>query len=181
MSRIGKQPVKLSEKATVIIDSKNVTVSGPKGELTYAVSPLINVEHNEDGIVFTMVKESREAKAQWGLWRSIVANAATGVTEGFEKSLELVGVGYRVQKKGTALELAVGYSHKIDVEAPEGITFDIDEGKIKVSGIDRQLVGQVAANIRSVRPPEPYKGKGIRYAGEVIHLKPGKAAKVEGA
>lgn len=180
MSRIGKQPIKIPDNVEVTVKDTTVTTKGSKGELSYTVSPLVEVKVDDGFIVLTISEESRIAKAQWGLWRSILANSVVGVSEGFEKSLELVGVGYRVQKKGTGLELSVGYSHKLDVEAPEGITLDVEEGVIKVRGINLQIVGQVAANIRALRSPEPYKGKGIRYQGEVVHLKPGKAAKIGG-
>ncbi|PIZ44405.1 50S ribosomal protein L6 [candidate division WWE3 bacterium CG_4_10_14_0_2_um_filter_41_14] len=181
MSRIGKQPIQIPANVTATVHDSLITVTGAKGELSYNVSPLVSVRVEDGAIIFTIDKDSREARAQWGLWRSLVANAVVGVSEGFEKTLELVGVGYRVQKKGTDLELALGYSHKLEVEAPEGIQLDVEDAAIKIRGIDLQLVGQVAANIRSLRKPEPYKGKGIRYQGEVVRLKPGKAAKVGGA
>ncbi|NTV30616.1 50S ribosomal protein L6 [candidate division WWE3 bacterium] len=179
MSRIGKKPIELNG-ATIETQGHVVNVKGAKGELTLDIPDHITIEIKEGKLIVTPVSEGREARAQWGLWRSLLANAVHGVTTGFTRELELVGVGYRVQKKGEGLELAVGYSHKVDFLPPAGVELNIENGLIKVTGIDKQKVGQTAANIRRVRPPEPYQGKGIRYAGEQITLKPGKAAKASG-
>ena len=177
MSKIGKLPIQIPSNVTITIDGKNVAVKGALGELSYVLPESIELEQRENELVVVPKDESRQTKAFWGLWRSLLANAVEGVSKGFEKRLELVGVGYRVQKKGTGLELEVGFSHKVNYEPRDGVTLDIEKGTIIVKGIDKQKVGQVAAEIRAVRPPEPYKGKGIRYVGEVVKLKPGKTAK----
>lgn len=179
MSRIGKKPIELNG-ATTNRQGDVLVVKGPKGELSLEVPSEIKIEEQEGKLIVAPLSLERESRAMWGLWRSLIANAVEGVTKGFVKELELVGVGYRVQKKGEGLELAVGYSHKVDFLPPHGIQLNIENGLIKVTGIDKQLVGQTAANIRRVRPPEPYQGKGIRYAGEHVTLKPGKAAKAGG-
>ena len=179
MSRIGKNPIPVPEKVEVKIDGRTIEVKGPKGTLSRTVSPVTSLSRDEDGaIVVTRANDEREARAMHGLTRSLIENMVIGVTEGYEKKMEIFGVGYRVLQKGKNLEFSLGYSHPIVVEAPEGITFTTDGAtKFAVSGIDKQLVGQVAANIRRLRKTDPYKGKGIRYEGEHIRRTVGKAGK----
>ena len=180
MSRIGRMPVPVPAGVDVTIDGRNIRVKGPKGELTHTVAEPISVERGDDGaLVVTRPDDERESRSLHGLTRTLIANMVTGVTEGYEKKLEIVGVGYRVLSKGpTQLEFQLGYSHPIIFDAPEGITFTVDgPTRLGVQGIDKQLVGEVAANIRKLRKPEPYKGKGVRYAGEVVRRKVGKAGK----
>jgi large subunit ribosomal protein L6 len=180
MSRIGKLPVPVPSGVEVNLDDRLVTVKGPKGTLNHTVAEPIQVAKGEDGSVeVTRPNDERESRSLHGLTRTLIANMVTGVTEGYEKKLEIVGVGYRVLSKGpTQLEFQLGYSHPITFNAPDGITFTVDgPTKLGVQGIDKQLVGEVAANIRKLRKPEPYKGKGIRYAGEVVRRKVGKAGK----
>ncbi|MCC5948892.1 MAG: 50S ribosomal protein L6 [Nitriliruptoraceae bacterium] len=177
MSRIGKLPVPVPENVTVELDGLTVSVKGPKGELTRTMPEGVTLGRDDDGAVtVTRVDDSRAARSRHGLVRTLIHNMVTGVTDGYSKSLELVGVGYRAAAKGSDVELQVGFSHPVLIEAPEGIAFQVEQTKITVSGIDKVLVGQVAANIRKVRPPEPYKGKGIKYEGEIIRRKAGKAA-----
>lgn len=178
MSRIGKLPIPVPAGVEVDLDGLTVRVAGPKGELVRTMPEGVTLARDDDGaVVVAPADDSRDARSRWGLVRSLIANMVTGVTEGYAKSLELVGVGYRAAPKGSDLELQVGYSHPVVIKAPEGITFAVPQPtRIEVSGIDKVLVGQVAANIRKVRPPEPYKGKGIKYSGEVIRRKAGKAA-----
>lgn len=174
MSRIGKNPIAIPQGVEVKIDDHIVTVKGPKGTLSQEFLKDVNIEMNDNNIVVTLVNE--KAGNIHGLTRTLIANMVTGVTEGYEKALEINGVGYRAQKQGDKLVLTLGYSHPVEVEAPEGITIDVpSQNSIIVKGIDKQLVGQVAANIREYRLPEPYKGKGIKYAGEHIRRKEGKA------
>jgi large subunit ribosomal protein L6 len=180
MSRIGKLPVPVPSGVEVNLDDRLVTVKGPKGTLSHTVAAPIQVAKGEDGSVeVTRPNDERESRSLHGLTRTLIANMVTGVTEGYEKKLEIVGVGYRVLSKGpTQLEFQLGYSHPITFNAPDGITFTVDgPTKLGVQGIDKQLVGEVAANIRKLRKPEPYKGKGVRYAGEQIRRKVGKAGK----
>lgn len=177
MSRIGKNPVPVPTGVEAVVDGLNVRVSGPKGglEATMPVGVVIRPEEGE--IVVERTGDSPRERSRHGLVRSLIANMVTGVTEGYTITLDMVGVGYRAALKGRDIELQVGFSHAVNIVAPEGITFEVPgPTKIVVSGIDKQLVGQVAANIRRVRPPEPYKGKGIRYEGEVVRRKAGKAA-----
>jgi len=178
MSRIGRLPIEVPAGVTVTINGQQVAVNGPKGSLDIDVAEPIKVTL-EDGVVsVTRPDDERASRALHGLTRTLVANMVMGVTTGFEKTLELVGTGYRVTAKGTDLEFALGYSHPIVVKAPDGISFAVESPiKFKVSGIDKQKVGEVAANIRKLRKPEPYKGKGVRYEGEVIRRKAGKAGK----
>lgn len=178
MSRIGKMPIDLPSGVEVKIDGSSVTVKGAKGELSRTFTERVGFI-NEDGVVtLTRDGDSPQAKALHGLSRALLNNMVQGVSEGFSKELEIQGVGYRAALKGSDVELQVGFSHSVNVEAPEGITFDVPEPtKIIVSGIDKEMVGQVAADIRKVRPPEPYKGKGIRYLGEHVRRKAGKAGK----
>lgn len=178
MSRIGKLPVPVPDGVEVTLDGLTVTVKGPKGELSQTMPEGVTLSTDDDGaVVITPAGDERVHRARWGLVRTLVANMIVGVTDGYAKALELVGVGYRALAKGSDVELQVGYSHPVVIEAPEGITFNVPQPtRIEVSGIDKVLVGQVAANIRKVRPPEPYKGKGIKYEGETIRRKAGKAA-----
>ena len=178
MSRIGKMPITVPAGVTVTIDGSTVTAKGPKGELSRTFRPIINIEQEGDVINVTRPDDSREAKAQHGLVRTLIANMVEGVSNGFSKKLQLVGVGYRAALKGKDLELQLGYSHPVSVACPEGITFECPQPtEIIVSGPSKEQVGQVAADIRKWRKPEPYKGKGIRYEGEYIRRKLGKAAK----
>ena len=178
MSRIGKIPVAVPAGVTCTIDGTHVHVKGPKGELDRHFSELVTIAQEGEEIVVAPVDESREANAQHGLTRTLVHNMVVGVSEGFEKKLQLIGVGYRATLKGRDLELALGYSHPVKVVAGEGISFEVpDNTHISVKGISKEKVGQVAADIRAKRPPEPYKGKGIRYEGEHVRRKLGKAAK----
>ncbi|MET0697880.1 MAG: 50S ribosomal protein L6 [Acidimicrobiia bacterium] len=178
MSRIGKMPVDMPSGVDVKVDGSQVTVKGSKGELSRQFNDRVSFSV-EDGVI-TVVREddTRESRALHGLSRALLANMVHGVSEGFTKVLEIQGVGYRASLKGSDIELLVGFSHSVDVKAPKGITFEVPEPtRIVVSGIDKEQVGQVAADIRKVRPPEPYKGKGIRYAGEYVRRKAGKAGK----
>lgn len=178
MSRIGRLPIAIPAGVEVKIAGSAVNVKGPKGELSLDVASPIEVAIEDGQIQVSRPDEERESRSLHGLTRTLVANLVTGVTEGYSKKLEIVGTGYRVQSKGDALEFALGFSHPITFEAPAGISFQVEgNNKISVIGIDKQLVGEVAANIRKLRKPEPYKGKGIRYAGEVIRRKAGKAGK----
>ena len=179
MSRIGRAPVKVPSKVTVSVD-KDIIVKGPKGELSMPVSNQVGIDINtsDNIITFKALNNSPQAKKLHGTYRASVANMIKGVTDGFERKLELQGVGYRSQVQGRSLILNVGYSHQVTIAAPEGITLAVEGNtNVSVSGIDKQVVGQVAANIRAVRPPEPYKGKGIRYQGEYVRKKAGKAGK----
>jgi large subunit ribosomal protein L6 len=178
MSRIGKLPVPVPDGVEVALEGLTVTVKGPKGELIRTMPEGVTLSRDdEDAVVVTRNGESRLERSRHGLVRTLIANMIEGVTAGYSKSLELVGVGYRAAAKGSDVELQVGYSHPVLIEAPEGIAFEVPQPtRITVSGIDKVLVGQVAANIRKVRPPEPYKGKGIKYEGELIRRKAGKAA-----
>ena len=179
MSRIGRLPVTVPSGVDVTIDGQAVTVKGPKGTLALTVREPISVSRGEEGALeVTRPDDERESRSLHGLTRSLIANMVQGVTDGFEKKLEIYGTGYRVQNRGGNLEFALGYSHPITVEAPEGITFTVEgPTKFAVQGIDKQLVGETAANIRKLRKPDPYKGKGVRYAGEHIRRKVGKAGK----
>ncbi|MBY9074766.1 50S ribosomal protein L6 [Nocardioides sp. WL0053] len=180
MSRIGKLPITVPSGVDVAVEERTVTVKGPKGSLSHTVAAPITVARGEDGALeVTRPNDERLSKSLHGLTRTLIANMVTGVTTGYEKKLEIVGVGYRVLSKGpTQLEFQLGYSHPITFNAPEGITFTVDgPTRLGVQGIDKQLVGEVAANIRKLRKPEPYKGKGVRYAGEQIRRKVGKAGK----
>jgi large subunit ribosomal protein L6 len=183
MSRIGRLPVTVPSGVDVSIDGQAVTVKGPKGQLSLTVPEPISVDRSEDGAVeVKRPNDEREARSLHGLTRSLINNMVVGVTDGYEKKLEIVGVGYRVISKGpTELEFALGFSHPVKVSAPEGITFNVEAPtRFSVIGIDKQQVGEVAANIRKIRKPEPYKGKGVRYAGERIRRKAGKAGKIGG-
>jgi large subunit ribosomal protein L6 len=177
MSRIGRKPISIPEAVTVEVAPGRVAVKGPKGELAQSLSSEMAIEQDDGAIVVKRPTDRGEHRALHGLTRSLIANMVEGVTEGFEKRLEIQGVGYRAQLKGRKLEMALGYSHPVSVEPPEGIEFEVPQPtEIIVRGIDKQLVGQVAADIRKRRPPEPYKGKGIRYRGEHVMRKVGKRA-----
>lgn len=179
MSRIGKLPITVPSGVDVAIDDALVTVKGPKGTLSHSIRRPITIEQNDGTLEVRRPDDERESRSLHGLTRTLINNMVVGVTEGYEKKLEIHGVGYRVLSKGpTQLEFQLGYSHPIIVDAPEGITFNVDgPTRLGVVGIDKQLVGEVAANIRKLRKPEPYKGKGVRYAGEHIRRKVGKAGK----
>jgi large subunit ribosomal protein L6 len=178
MSRIGRLPVVIPSGVDVTIDGRNVVVKGPKGELSMVVAAPIEVRQ-EDGVIHvSRPSDEGEIRALHGLSRSLIANMVTGVTDGYRKTMEIVGVGYRVQAKGQDLEFALGFSHPVPVAAPAGITFRVETPtRFVVEGIDKQQVGEVAANIRKLRKPDPYKGKGVRYQGEQVRRKVGKAGK----
>ena len=179
MSRIGKQPVPVPAGIDVVINGQNVSVKGPKGTLELDVAAPIEVSRAEDGaIVVTRPNDDRRNRALHGLSRTLIANLITGVSEGYVRKMEIFGVGYRVALKGSDLEFALGYSHPVLIKAPEGITFAVETPtKFSVSGIDKQKVGQISANIRRLRRPDPYKGKGVRYEGEQVRRKVGKTGK----
>jgi large subunit ribosomal protein L6 len=179
MSRIGKMPIPVPAGVDVTITGQHVAVRGPKGELSHTLPELISIERAEDGTLLVgRADDGRQSKSLHGLTRTLVANMVTGVTTGYEKGLEIVGTGYRVAAKGTSLEFALGFSHPVTVDPPDGITFEVQSPtKLVVRGIDKQQVGEVAANIRKIRKPEPYKGKGVRYAGENVRRKVGKTGK----
>lgn len=174
MSRIGKQPIPVPAGVTFSVNGRDVTIKGPKGELSHRLHHTMAVSQEGDALVCTVAKTSKESSALWGTTRALLSAMVTGVTAGFTKKLEMQGVGYRAALKGKNLELSVGFSHTVPVEAPEGISFKVEKELITVEGANKYLVGQVAANIRAVRPPEPYKGKGIRYQGEKVRRKVGK-------
>jgi large subunit ribosomal protein L6 len=178
MSRIGRLPIAIPAGVEVKVDGRAVTVKGPKGELVLSVASPIEVAVEEGQILVTRPDDERESRSLHGLTRTLIANDIVGVTEGYSKGLEVVGTGYRVTAKGSAVEFALGYSHPITIDPPAGISFAVEGNtKLTVNGISKQAVGEVAANIRKLRKPEPYKGKGVRYAGEVIRRKAGKSGK----
>jgi large subunit ribosomal protein L6 len=177
MSRIGRQPIPVPAGVNIAIDPGRVMVNGPLGELTQQVPVRMTIERRDDELVVTRPTDRGEDRALHGLTRSLIANMVEGVTKGFEKRLEIQGVGYRAALRGTSLELNVGYSHPVVIDAPQGITFEVPAPtQVSVKGVDKQRVGEIAAEIRKVRPPEPYKGKGIRYEGEYVRRKVGKRA-----
>ena len=178
MSRVGKQPIALTAEVRVAVETGHITISGPRGELSRDLPPEIRIEEQDGQLLVTRPSDEPRLRALHGLSRTLVANMITGVTTGFSKTLEVQGVGYRVQKQGPRIVLQVGFSHPVEVDPPEGISFTIEgNNRINVQGNDKERVGQVAANIRFIRKPEPYKGKGIRYQGEVVRRKAGKAGK----
>jgi len=178
MSRIGKQPIEIPADVKVSIDNLNVTVTGPKGKLSRVLLDTVSVDLNDKSIIVTRVDDSIKARAAHGLSRTLISNMVIGVTKGFERALEINGVGYRAEIKGDVLNLSLGYSHPINFQLPNGITVDVDKmTKLLVKGIDKELVGQTAAKIRDFRSPEPYKGKGVKYADETILRKAGKTGK----
>lgn len=176
MSRIGKQPIEVPAGTEIKIDRNLLTAKGPRGQLSQFFAPEINVELKGNNLQIMPVKNAKNTSALWGLTRALIFNIIKGVNEGFEKKLEIQGIGYRVALQGNKLVLNIGFSHPVEIEAPSGIEFKIDKNIIIVSGADKQLVGQTAANIRNKRKPEPYKGKGIRYLGEIVRRKAGKKA-----
>jgi large subunit ribosomal protein L6 len=180
MSRVGKQPVVVPENVEINIDGSSVKVKGPKGELAWSFSPELSVEMDDGQVVVTRPTDQRHHRALHGLTRTLINNMVLGVSEGYQKVLDIIGTGYRAEMQGKNLKLELGFSHSIEVEPPQDVSFEVEErGKqIIVSGIDKQVVGQVSADIRKLRPPEPYKGKGIRYQGEWVRQKAGKAGKV---
>jgi len=179
MSRIGRQPVSIPSAVTITVSEENfVSVKGPKGELKRQFPATISLDRDEGVINVTRPNDEGKQRALHGLSRSLLNNMVVGVTDGFTKVLEVQGVGYRAQMQGSNLQLALGFSHPVIVSPPEGITFTVEGPRVSISGIDNEKVGQVAANIRKLRPPEPYKGKGIRYSGERVRRKAGKAGKV---
>ena len=175
MSRIGKKAVAIPSGVTVTIDGQTVTVKGPKGQLAWTVAEEIEVKQEGGEIQLSKRQDTQRAQAMWGLSRTLVNNMVVGVTQGYEQTLELVGVGYRAAMKGSSLSMQLGFSHDVDIKPPEGISFVVPkQTEIKISGIDKQVVGETAARIRRIRPPEPYKGKGVRYQGETVRRKEGK-------
>ncbi|WP_108248863.1 50S ribosomal protein L6 [Planctomonas deserti] len=178
MSRIGRLPIDIPAGVDITVNGSDVTVKGPKGELSLTVKEPITVEIAENQVVVTRPNDERESRSLHGLTRTLIANQVLGVTQGYSKGLEVVGTGYRVTARGTAVEFALGFSHPVVVEPPAGISFTVEgNNRMTVSGIDKQAVGEVAANIRKIRKPEPYKGKGVRYAGEIVRRKAGKSGK----
>ena len=181
MSRIGRLPIAVPSGVDVTIDGRNVTVKGPKGTLSRALHPDITVSREDASIVVTRPTEQKTHKQLHGLTRTLVNNMVVGVTDGYRKGLEITGVGYRAALSGRKLQLNLGYSHQIEIDPPEGISFELENPtRLAVVGIDKELVGQIAAKVRSTRKPEPYKGKGVKYAGEYIRRKAGKAGKIGG-
>ena len=178
MSRIGKRPIPIPQKVEIAVDGQQVTVKGPKGELSRSLPAEVEITQEDGTILVTRRNESRAARQRHGLSRTLVANMVEGVSQGFQRRLEIQGVGYRAQVQGRNLVLNVGYSHPVQIEPPDGIQLAVENNtNVVVTGINKEDVGNVAAKIRSVRPPEPYKGKGIRYAGEIVRRKAGKAGK----
>ena len=180
MSRIGRKPVEIPEGVKVLIEGRDVIVEGPKGKLSRKIRPEIKISLKDGKALVEKIKDTKAAKAFHGLERQLLANMIEGVSKGYEKDLELVGLGYRVKKEGDRkLIFSLGFSHPVEFKVPEGITVEVsDNTKVNIKGIDKALVGEIAAQIRALRPPEPYKGKGIRYRDEVVRRKPGKAGKV---
>jgi large subunit ribosomal protein L6 len=178
MSRIGKRPIPIPDKVTITLEGQKVSVKGPKGQLSLSLVPEVSIEQEDTTLLVKRRNESRLARQRHGLSRTLVANMVEGVSQGFQKRLEIQGVGYRAQIQGKNLSLSVGYSHPVVIEPPDGIQLAVENNtNVMVSGIDKEIVGNIAASIRAVRPPEPYKGKGIRYSGEVVRRKVGKAGK----
>ena len=177
MSRIGKLPIPVPSSVKVEISGQNVSVTGPKGSLQREVVPEVRLHLEEGRLIVTRPGDAPRERAMHGLTRALLANMVTGVDAGFRRTLELVGVGYRAQMQGSKLVLALGFSHPVEIDPPEGISFAVEGPRIHVDGIDKEAVGQVAANIRKLRPPEPYLGKGVRYQGEIVRRKAGKSGK----
>lgn len=181
MSRIAKRPIKITEGVKVSLEDNRVFVAGPKGELSYQLPKELSAKIEGDEILVGRNGDSKSAKSLHGLYHRLISGGIEGVSQGWKKTLELIGTGYRARMDGERIVINIGFSHPVVVTPPEGISFSLEENRINVSGIDKYLVGQIASNIRMIRPPEPYKGKGIRYLGEEVRRKPGKAAKVGGA
>jgi large subunit ribosomal protein L6 len=181
MSRIGRLPITIPAGVDVTFDGRIITVAGPRGTLTRELPPRISVDREGETLVVTRPTENKLDKSLHGLTRTLVNNMVVGVTAGYRKGLEIVGVGYRAQKVGSKLQLALGYSHPVEIDPPDGVTFEVETPvRLTVVGIDKELVGQIAARVRATRKPEPYKGKGVRYAGEQVRRKAGKAGKIGG-
>ena len=175
MSRIGKKIIAVPKGVTITLDGQTVSVKGPKGERSWTVAEEIEVAQGDEGLTLGLRTDTQRGRAMWGLSRTLVDNMVVGVTDGFDKTLELVGVGYRAAMKGNQLSLQLGFSHDVEIDPPAGVTFAVPkQTEIKISGPDKQAVGQIAAVIRKLRPPEPYKGKGVRYQGETVRRKEGK-------
>lgn len=177
MSKVGQAPIEIPEGVTFEVKERMVKVTGPKGSLEFKLSRNIDVEVKEGKAFVTAKNTNRGTREMFGTTRAILANMAKGVKDGWSKTLELVGTGYRAEVKGNVISLTVGYSHPVEIEAPDGVSFKVEKNDITVEGADKHLVGEIAAKIRAVRPPEPYKGKGIKYKDEIVRRKPGKAAK----
>lgn len=180
MSRVGKKPILIPEGLEVKREERKIIIKGPKGELSQNIPPEIKISLENKKIIVTPEKETKKSKAFWGLTRTLIFNLIKGVTEGYEKKLEIQGIGYRANLEGEDLILRVGFTNPVKIKAPEGIKFSVEKNIITISGINKELVGQIAAKIRKVRPPEPYKGKGIRYLGEAVRRKLGKRAVTAG-
>ena len=175
MSRIGKKPIAIPAGVTVTLSGQTVTVKGPKGQLAWTVADEVQVTQDGSQLNLAVREDTQRARGMWGLSRTLVSNMVEGVTKGYEETLELVGVGYRASMKGQSLSMQLGFSHDVDIKPPAGITFVVPkQTEIRISGIDKQAVGEIAAQIRRIRPPEPYKGKGVRYSGEKVRRKEGK-------
>jgi large subunit ribosomal protein L6 len=174
MSRIGKKPILIPPGVEVKVEGQKVVVKGPKGEIQREIRPEIKVELKEGKIIFSPQQETKKTNAFWGLTRALIFNMTKGVTDGYEKKLQIEGIGYRANIEGDSLVLKLGFSHPVKIKQPEGIKFSVEKNIVSISGIDKELVGQIAAKIRKISPPEPYKGKGIRYFGEVVKRKAGK-------
>ena len=175
MSRIGKKPITIPSGVTVTLQGQTVTIKGPKGQLAWTVADEVQVTQDGSELNLATRADTQRARGMWGLSRTLVSNMVEGVTKGYEETLELVGVGYRAAMKGQSLSMQLGFSHDVDIKPPAGITFAVPkQTEIKISGIDKQVVGEIAAQIRRIRPPEPYKGKGVRYSGEKVRRKEGK-------
>lgn len=177
MSRVGKKPIQISDKIKISYTDRVLTVSGEKGTLSRTIHPDVDLNIEADTLTVTILNMDKKTRSLWGMTRALVANMVTGVSQGFDRALEINGIGYRAELKGNNIELNLGYSHPIDFPLPEGISANIEKNVIKLSGIDKDLLGYTASTIRSLRPPEPYKGKGVKYAEEYIQRKAGKTAK----
>jgi len=177
MSRVGKKPIEISDKIKISFTDRVLTVSGEKGSLSRTIHPAVNLNIDENSLSVSIDTMDKKTRSLWGMTRALIANMVTGVSQGFERSLEINGIGYRAELKGKNIEFNLGYSHPIDFPLPEGIAANVEKNVIKLSGIDKDLLGYTASTIRSLRPPEPYKGKGVKYAEEYIQRKAGKTAK----
>lgn len=180
MSRIGKQPISIPNNIEVSVTGQKVVIKGPKGEQELEVDRQLKVEKKDSALIVSLAAKTVKANALWGLWRTLLQNAVAGVDQGFKKELEIVGIGFKGEVKGENLILQLGFSHLVEYKIPAGVSIEVNKNIILVKGIDKQKVGQAAAEIRNLKKPEPYKGKGIRYVGEIVKLKPGKAGKAVG-